>query len=91
MVAAVVEPRVQALVALLLNPQRKLEYSVYRWCRRCKRWRSIGNFSVHKPGGKVATLGHRCHLCWTKGGLHPGRSNWTITDSGRAALREAGL
>lgn len=60
---------------------------VYRWCARCQRWRSTGNFSTFSRSGK-AFHARTCRLCWKKGAPREYRNWWVVTDLGRGALRE---
>lgn len=66
---------------------------IFRRCRRCGVWRSIGNFNHGKSRTGQPFVAHTCRrrcqqrdmpaLCR----VH----SYTITDAGRRALREAGL
>jgi hypothetical protein len=56
----------------------------FRLCRRCGRYRSIGNFSVNQNYRN----GHTCHLCWKPGVPNANRAGYVLTDKGRAALAQ---
>lgn len=62
---------------------------IFRRCRRCLRWRRIGNFTAYRrPDGRVG-LSYACARCRKYFRKYEGRSGlYTITDQGRRALRE---
>jgi hypothetical protein len=60
----------------------------FRLCRRCGRYRSVGNFSVSRTRRGRISLATVCHLCWRPGSSHARRTNFVLTDMGRAALAE---
>lgn len=73
------------------NPGRDSRMSlvrVYRWCARCKRWRSRGNFHSNQLGAKRYT-GRVCMRCVPRGskGRHlTARRGIVVTEQGRAYL-----
>lgn len=63
----------------------------FRYCQRCERWRSVGNFTH-----KISRDGHHhyaariCRRCIPEGQPYAvkltRRAGWTVTDKGRALL-----
>lgn len=61
---------------------------VLRQCRRCREWRSIGNFTTRHHGPFVY-VSRACKVCRPYFHRQEGRRvRWSLTDQGRAALLE---
>jgi hypothetical protein len=58
---------------------------VYRYCARCARWRSIGNFARCHIKGKTYHA-RTCMRCWRPGIKNANRHGYVLTEQGRAYL-----